>query len=353
MFIQNCWYVAAWQNEIPAGGILARTIANQALALWRDRENKVIAFLDRCCHRGAPLSLGACVGNGLRCNYHGLVFNSAGACVSAPAQDRIPQRARVRTFPVVEQYQWVWVWMGNPADADVSLIPQTPWLDHVEWRYKPGYLHYDTNYLLISDNLLDFSHLPYLHPTSLGGSPDYAAVVPTMEKIDRGVRLTKWVFNTDPPAYSAQFANYAPGTKVDRWAIYDFLVPGVLILDAGMAPTGTGAKDGRRDNALEFRSCQALAPERDNSSHYFFAQAHNFLLDRPDVTEGIYQGLLTAFEEDRVMITAQAQNLAHDPNFKMVPFSVDSALGQFRWVVSKLIKQEQEKAVDKLESVEA
>lgn len=349
MFIKNCWYVAAWDKDVRAEGLLARTITNVPLVFWRDGQGKVVALRDRCCHRAAPLSMGIREGEHLRCRYHGLVFDRDGKCVSSPTQDRIPQRARVQAYPVVERHRWIWVWMGDPDRADASLIPATPWLDHPDWRSIADYLHYDTNYLLITDNLLDFSHLPYLHPTSVGGSPDYAAVLPTMEKKDNGVRLTKWVLGTEPPAYSARYAGYPPGTRVDRWMFYDFLVPGVLLMDSGMAPAGTGAPEGRRTNALEFRGCQAVTPETDSSTHYFFAHPHNFLIDQPEVTRGIHDGLLIAFEEDRAMITAQQRNLAMDPAFHMVPLNVDAALGQFRWVVNQAIRREQEEAVARTE----
>lgn len=341
MFVKNCWYVAGWDKEVPADGFLARTIINVPLVLWRDNEGRVIVFEDRCCHRGAPLSMGRKEGECVRCMYHGLVFDKTGQCVSAPAQDRIPPKAKVQTFPVVESHRWIWVWMGDPALADESLISDTQWLDHPDWRSKDGYLHYDCNYLLITDNLLDFSHLPFLHLTTLGGSPDYAAVLPKLERLDRGVRLTKWVLNTEPPAYSAKFAGYPPGAKVDRWMFYNFVAPGVLLMDSGMAPAGQGAQEGRRDNAIEFRGCQALTPETDTSTHYFFAHAHNFLIDQPEVTSAIHQGVITAFEEDRAMIMAQQKNLSRDADFKMVPLSVDSALSQFRWVIDQLIAREQ------------
>jgi vanillate O-demethylase monooxygenase subunit len=121
---------------------------------------------------------------------------------------------------------------------------------------------------------------------------------------------------------------------------YDFVVPGVLLMNSGMAPAGTGAQEGRRDQALEFRGCQALTPESENSTHYFFAHPHNFLIDQPEVTRGIHEGILTAFEEDRVMITAQQRNLSLNPKFHMLPLDVDAALAQFRWTVTKLVREE-------------
>jgi len=345
MFIRNCWYVAGWDTEVPAEGFLSRTIIDTPLVFWRDANGQVVSLEDRCCHRGAKLSMGRKEdgGNCVRCMYHGLLFDRTGRCISAPAQERIPPQAKVRNFPVVERDRWVWVWMGDPDAADPGLIPDTHWLNDPHWRSLDGYLHYEVNYLLIADNLLDFSHLPFLHPSTLGGSPDYAAVLPKVERSARGVRLTKWVPNTQPPAYSAKYSDYPPGARVDRWTNYDFIVPGILLLDTGMTPAGQGGPDSDRANCVAFRGCQALTPETESSTHYFFAHAHNFLLDSPEVTAEIHAGIEHAFEEDRAMITAQQENLARDPTFKMVPLSVDAALSQFRWVVDQCIARESAK----------
>lgn len=339
MFIKNCWYVAGWDTEVPADGFLVRTITSVPLALWRDQAGKIIAFEDRCCHRGAPLSMGRREGDCVRCNYHGLKFDAKGNCIEIPSQATIPPKFRVRTFPVIEKHKWIWIWMGDPSLADESLIGDTHYLDDPAWASMGGHIHYDVNYLLLCDNLLDFTHLPYLHPTTLGGSPDYAAVLPTVERIDRGVRLSKWVFNTDPPEYSRKFGAYE-GKKVDRWMIYDFVAPGILLMDSGMVPAGGGEKarqTGDRDNALEFRGRQAVTPETENSTLYFFAHPHNFLIDQPEVTKSIMQSIAIAFEEDRGIITAQAANLALDPDFKMMPMAADLGLTQFRRVVQQLL----------------
>ena len=230
--------------------------------------------------------------------------------------------------------------MGDVEKADRSLIPDTQWLDHPEWRSQDGYIHYDVNYLLICDNLLDFSHLPFVHPTTLGGSEDYASVQPKVERIDNGVRVTRWTINTDAPAYAAAVKAW-PG-KVDRWNIYDFTLPAILRMDSGMAPTGTGAREGTRVDAAEFRGCQALTPETENSTHYFFAHPHNFAIDQPDVTRSIHQSVVSAFDEDRDIITAQQKNLALDPAFEMTPFGIDSALSQFRWAVNQRLEEERQ-----------
>jgi len=344
MFIRNCWYVAGWSSEIDQSKFLARTILDVPVVLWRGSQGSPTALEDRCCHRGAPLSKGRREGDCVRCMYHGLKFDASGTCVEIPGQERIPPSMHVKAFPVVERSSWIWIWMGDVDKADPALIPDTHWLHDPEWRSLEGYTHYDTNYLLIADNLLDLAHLPYVHPTTLGGSEDYAANLPKIDLVERGIHVTRWAMNTEPPSFVQKVRPF-PG-KVDRWNIYDFLVPGIFIMDSGMNAAGSGAKDGNRSGAAEFHGCQALTPETENSTHYFFAHPHNFAIDQPEVTASIHQSVVDAFEEDRAMITAQAASLALKGDFRMQAIRADEALGKFRWLVAKMVKDEEaERAV--------
>lgn len=344
MFIQNCWYVAAWSDEVKADHLFSRTIINTPILLWRDSKAQIHAMLDRCCHRHAPLSMGKKLEDAIQCNYHGLVFDSNGQCIHAPVEAKLSHFS-VKTYAVHEANRWIWIWMGDPTAADPSQIPNIWWYDHPRWAYKPnGYLQVAAHYLLIADNLLDFSHLPFVHPSTLGGSADYASVLPSVTRHAQGVRLEKVVKHTQPPGYSKHYAEYPEDALVDRWMYYDFLIPGILLLDVGMYPSDSGSDEEKPDNAISFLSAQAITPENEHNTHYFFAQARDFALDRDEVSEEIYQGILKAFHEDIAMILGQQKNIDLDPTVKAKAFSVDSALSQFRWLIEKRLKAEQQLA---------
>ena len=97
-FLRNAWYVAAWSEELDSG-LMGRTIMNEPIAIFRNAEGKVCAVEDRCCHRGAALTSGKVVENGLQCGYHGLVYDGEGKCVEIPGQDMIPSIARIKHYP--------------------------------------------------------------------------------------------------------------------------------------------------------------------------------------------------------------------------------------------------------------
>lgn len=341
MFIKNCWYVAAWDLEVPADGMLPRTLLDEPVLLYRDTQGRVVALEDRCCHRAAPLSLGRKEGDCVRCMYHGMKFDSSGACVEIPGQDTIPARACVRSYPVVERDRLVWIWMGEPARANADDITDFFWHASPQWRMKPGYLHYQANYQLIVDNLLDFSHLAFVHPTTLG-TQSAAALKPTIARDTQGngmLTISRWYLDDEMPNLHKRVAKFEG--KVDRWQVYQWSPPALLRMDAGSAPTGTGAPEGTRvPEALQFRHTSIQTPETATTSHYWFCQARNFELDNAAMTEQIFADVVVAFEEDRHIIEGQQKILSLLPGRTMIPIAADAGLNQARWLLDRMAKAE-------------
>lgn len=341
MWVKNCWYVAAWDHEVLGDTLLARTVLGVPLLIYRRADGRPVALDNRCPHRQAPLSMGRREGDHIRCMYHGLRFEPGGQCVEIPGQDKVPAKLCSRAYPVVEQGRWLWVWMGEPERADPARIPPTPTLKHPGWRYRPGYMHYRADYRLICDNLLDFSHLSYVHEQTLGGSPNIAEVRPTVARLNdghiEGLAVTRHVNGTVPAPYHQRLGAFTG--PVNRRFAYEFLLPGILLLHADVRPAGNAEDD--LTGALQFDSCQALTPETETTTHYFYMQAHAFRLDDATVTEAIYQSLCRAFEEDRRMIEAQQAQLRAAPGQEMQAIVADQALVQFRRLLQTRVQEEQ------------
>jgi phenylpropionate dioxygenase-like ring-hydroxylating dioxygenase large terminal subunit len=83
-FMRNGWFVAAWPEEVSEKP-LARRLGNEPIVLYREKSGRAVALLDRCPHRGAPLSLGEVVEEDIQCNYHGMVFGDDGRARRIPA----------------------------------------------------------------------------------------------------------------------------------------------------------------------------------------------------------------------------------------------------------------------------
>jgi vanillate O-demethylase monooxygenase subunit len=228
--------------------------------------------------------------------------------------------------------------MGDLDKMDATLIPDTHYLDDARWRGTPGYLHYDANYLLITDNLLDFSHLSYVHEKTLGGSAKYAGIRPKVTRHGRSVRVERWLIDDEPAPFLRNLKTWTG--NVDRWNIYDVVLPGVLLMDSGSAPTGTGVQEGNRVDAAQFFGCQAVTPESEKTSHYFFQQSHGFALDDASVTESLRTSVLAGFLEDKDIILAQQKILDLNPNASMLAMRMDVALGSFRAMLTQAIAEE-------------
>jgi phenylpropionate dioxygenase-like ring-hydroxylating dioxygenase large terminal subunit len=341
MFLRNHWYVAAAEEEV-AGRPLGRTILGEPVVLFRTEDGTPVALEDRCAHRRLPLSMGKMVGNELQCHYHGLRFDRTGQCVRVPGQDLIPPSARVRSYPLVERYRWLWIWMGDPARADPDQITDFHWFADKAWGAKHSYLHVEANWQLVVDNLLDLTHLAFVHETTIGNSALVENAAVKVQRAADNVLVTRWMIDTPAPPTFVKVGGFT--SNVDRWQIIDYTPPAFLRLDVGATPTGTGAPQGRRVNGISMRNLNAITPETDTTSHYFWGQAHDFDVDNPEMTEKIFQQINAAFHEDVAVFTAQQRSIAQRPDAPQIDINADTGAIQARRIIDRLYAQEQAEA---------
>jgi phenylpropionate dioxygenase-like ring-hydroxylating dioxygenase large terminal subunit len=340
MFAKNTWYVAAWADEVTrTARPFARTLLNEPVVLFRGESGKVAAFEDRCCHRALPLRHGDVVGNSLRCAYHGLEFGQTGQCMRIPGQEKIPAKARVKSYPVVEKDDLIWIWIGDPEKAEGSKVPDYPWHQDSGWRYKKNTYLIEANHLFIYDNLLDLTHLGYVHRQTIGGDAETHFEASTdIKRTSKGVRVERWMLDcVPPPTYTSAFT--FGKEHVDRWQEIEF-EPGLVRIYTGAKDTGTGALQGERENSFGFRGLNAMTPETEHTCHYFWSAAHNFRINEPAVTEEIYRNIVVTFGEDKEIIESQYRNIQCDPGRPFVDIAFDVAPVQARRVWEAMIKAE-------------
>lgn len=337
-FIMNAWYVCAWPHEVAPGAILARTICNQALVLFRDAAGNAVALEDRCCHREMPLAKGWMEAGTVRCSYHGLRFDGTGKCVEIPGQPNIPPRARVRSFPLVERYGWLWLWPGDADKADPALIPTIfERMDHPEWTACGGTTYVKCQYQLISDNLLDLTHETYIHRTSLGNQ----AVVeyPITTKSDAAsVIVRRDIPNHDPAPFWKAMLHRRIGEHVpaDRWQVIHFQAPANVVLDVGATPTGRPRSEG-----AEGCNTNAITPETEDSTWYFWGFARKFSREDPALSQKLVEAITNIFEEDREACEAVHQVMKRNPGRPIVDVNADQGTVLARRMVAERIKGEQ------------
>ena len=339
-YVRNAWYVAAWSHELEAGTPFPASILDEPIVIYRGDSGRMAALEDRCVHRLAPLSLGRCEGDRLRCMYHGLLYDPDGAVAEIPGQELIPKNARVRSYPIADRHTWIWVWMGDPALADEALIPPAVGLSDPDYILGHGHLDYAAEAQLINDNLLDFSHLTYVHANSFGAGPQFAQNLPKLEPLDRGVRFSRWMVDT----YGQSSRKSA--VPIDSYMTYDFLIPGVLLMWSGNYPQGTAKKLDFAAPALEdaqagvtFTS-QAVTPLGPKQARYFFSWGPR----RGHGDEALRDRLLelagVAFGEDKTMIEAQQKVIDRSPGVRIMPTAHDKGVTIFARLVERLAKAE-------------
>jgi phenylpropionate dioxygenase-like ring-hydroxylating dioxygenase large terminal subunit len=339
MFLRNAWYIAAWADELKDRP-LGRRILNEPVVLFRDQSGRAAALLDRCCHRSAPLSLGEVVPGGIQCGYHGLTFDGSGACIAVPGQSRIPEDARIRSYPVVEKDQLLWIWMGDSARADQSKIVDFPYHnDRAYWPNKHDCYPIKGNYMLMVDNLMDLTHLGYLHAKTVGGNP--AAHVNAEMKTTRtvtGIKFTRWMRNSVPPPSYVRAAGFSG--RVDRWQEFEWVAPSSILQWTGAADAGTGAYEGKREGGFQFRLFHGLTPETETSCLYFWSCANGYRQNEPEATEQLYREIAPTFVEDKEMVAAQQARLTEFGEAGLVDIASDANRMIMRRFMERLIAEE-------------
>ncbi len=335
-FLENAWYMAGWAHEVADAG-LVREICGQKLFIYRLADGSLAAVADRCPHRFAPLSLGTRDGDLVVCPYHGLAFGPDGACKRNPFAEKIPAGAQVPAFAVCEQDGIVWLWRGARDSAEASLIPAFPFVpDAPGWRTLTGYTLMEANYEYGTDNLMDLSHIEFVHKGSFAGQGVIFAGKHSVEQ-DGDTLHSKWWMPDIPPPSVAQGV-FAPDVKVDHWLDMRWNAPASMRLNIGVCPHGAP-----REAGFEVPQAHILTPANDRQTHYFWSTSRPAQGPEPEVDAMLRMLFSQAFdEEDKPLIEAAYGNVKGD--FwaeKPLSLGIDQGGTRARRVLEKLVREEQ------------
>lgn len=342
--IRNAWYVGLWSNELPVGKLVAQKILNMPVVFFRKEDGRPAAITDRCSHRFVPLSMGALLpGDRVQCAYHGLEFAGDGKCVNNPHPPcTITPAAHIRSFQVVEKHSMVWIWMGDKP-ADPSLIPDYSFIDsspplHVT---EPGYLMIKASYELIVNNLLDLSHVVYLHAGVLG-SPGIVQSDVEVRTDGDVVRVSRFAKDVETPG---MFKIMAPEGELDRGDSFTSIAwyaPSNLLLKTGSCKTGHPQESGTGYLAIHL-----LTPETDRTTHYRFSAVRwNVLTQGDELNESIRLKIaelrLFAFaEQDGPVVEAQQRRIDESETvLKPVLLTIDAGTVRCKRILDGLLSQD-------------
>lgn len=341
MFLRNCWYAAAWERTVSDAPV-GVTIIGEKVALYRLSDGTFAGLADACPHRKLPLSMGRVKGDVLECGYHGLQFDCTGSCVAAPTNGTVPPGAAVRSFPVVARYGLLWIWMGEADLADPDQIFEVRHWDDPAWGRTDGDdMIVRCHHLYIADNLLDPSHVAWVHLSSFAGSgTDDTPMEVTLD--DRGVTVWRWLHDTAPPPFYAPYLPFEGPT--DRKQVYEVRYPSNALITAVFAPAGTGGEG--RDLPPEtfvMDSYNFLTPVDEHTTHYFWFQTRNVAPDDHEVSRRFAASVRDAFSEDKVILEAVQRGMDEMTERGEQNLNLRSDVGgvRFRRRLAQLIDAEQ------------
>jgi phenylpropionate dioxygenase-like ring-hydroxylating dioxygenase large terminal subunit len=325
-YLRNAWYVAGFGDELPTGKLLARTFLDEPLVLFRRPDGSIAALYDRCPHRFAPLSMGTlCEGGAsVQCRYHGLRFDGSGACVHNP-QGPAPKAATVRSYPVCERDGLIWLWMGDTRAADEALIPDysavTAAPEHATVR---GYMPTACRFDLFVDNILDLSHVDYLHPTTLGSGALSRTRPQVSEPTQRSVKI-EWNSSGDlaPAAFDTHLRQQ--GQPTDQWTEVAWTAPSTTRLCAGATLQGEGRAAG-----VGTMNLHLATPESATTVHYWYWSTRDFAVSAEanafitPLIEGVFRN------EDKPMLEAQQRRVGAADLLALNPVLLPADAGSVR-----------------------
>ena len=338
MFLRNCWYIASRSQDI-GQHLVARTMLKENVVLFRTGDGGVVVLEDACPHRKLPLSRGRLLGDVVECGYHGLQFDCSGTCVLAPSQDRIPPTATIRSYPAVEKWGFVWVWMGEPEKADESKIYEIENYESPDWGMTDGgTLELDCHYLWLTDNLLDPTHVAWVHQSSFA-APGTGDTPLEIETLDNGVVVSRWISDQLPPPYYAPLVKFTG--NCDRLQHYEVRLPSICINRSIFTPAGTGGNASQLDEkAYVMVSYNFMTPIDDERTTYYWFQHYNTDPGDAAIAKQLNEGAKTAFNEDREVLEAVHYGMKNKttPNLNL---GLDAGSLHFRRMLDKVIWAEQ------------
>ena len=338
MYLKNTWYVAGWSKDFDRT-LKAETLLGEQIVIYRTESGEPVALEDACPHRKLPLSMGNLKGDTVECGYHGLTFDCRGACVAAPTQPGLlPKKATVKSYPVVDRYRLLWIWMGDPDRADPDDIFPIENFDNPDWGYTDGgEMEIACNYLWIVDNLLDPSHVAWVHVTSFaGGGTDGTPL--DVEKTDRGIIVSRWIYDQPPSPYYAGLVKFEG--HCDRKQHYEMCYPAIALNMSIYSPAGTGGPDKPHvDKTYVNISYNFMTPIDEGRSKYIWFQHRNTDPQDKAVSEQMNKGAVMAFQEDKVILEAVQKGMS-DMTTPNIDLGLDAGAKLFRKGLGSLITAE-------------
>src|SRR5437870_4431311 len=180
--MRRYWQPAALAEELPIGGApLPIRLLSEDLVLFRDDQGRPGLLGIHCSHRGADLSYGRLEDGGLRCIYHGWLYDINGRCLEQPGEpagSTFHEKIKHSAYPCRELGGFILAYMGP---GEPPLVPNYEFLTVPDDQRFETKFHQDCNYLQGNEGNIDPTHNSYLHARFDQGMPDTTDGCPALD----------------------------------------------------------------------------------------------------------------------------------------------------------------------------
>ena len=333
---RNMWWCAAHRREITETPI-SRWLLEKPIVLYRLADGTPVALDNRCPHRWAPLSQGTVINDQLVCPYHGMEFGADGVCTKVPTQDTIPKSAKVQSYPLKEAGAFVWIWMGDPEAIDHDPVDMSYTIDP-EWSFVDGYYSVNANWVLIRENVLDLTHIAFLHANTFKQN-DWDNVPEVSMEGETIIYRQDFAPSPLSPLFCAGFG-FEDGKVVKREQEGRMPSLAVSFSDWIIHDIDAGAEE-RVDYLM--RGCHIVTPGKRGETHYFWGAAFDVPGIPTDVAAKTKASVTAAFDEDRELLEAMQAQISSDPrglDYTEINLAADGAGVRVRQILARKLAAE-------------
>lgn len=332
--IREHWYVAGYADEFD-DGLSERRFLDRSVVIYRTSDGELVALQNRCAHRSFPLSHGWREGDAIRCRYHGAKYDAEGRLVEVPSMAGCP-RVALRRYPMRRSGPLAWIWMGEGEPGE---LPDTSWLD-AGWTYVTGHYPLAGNWLLMAENLMDLTHIPFLHASSLGFSKGFAEIAIKLDVRSDGLRFHR----DNPPGYQRsgfmrpELSDAIEAAGFHARSAVDFVSPALTV--------GGGTFDIEKPEmtgqpVYRWQVAHFTTPMSRTETHYWYFHSRNYALDDAGLSDRIRTLVVAAFEEDRFAIEhVQRMHDGDGHPYREVQFKSDGPAVAMRRIVAAMARAE-------------
>jgi phenylpropionate dioxygenase-like ring-hydroxylating dioxygenase large terminal subunit len=285
--LEDYWFILCESKDVKKKPRSFKLL-NKDIAVYRNSENKALAFIDRCPHRNVPVSEGRICNGNLVCRFHGWEFNQDGQCVKVPGmmETEKVKAAKLKKYEIREQEGYIWICL-NPDSGRQPHIPAH--IADQAMKTTAFRTHLKCGSMNIAENFLDPFHTPFVHSGIIRTESKRYRNHIMPQHIENGLEV---LYYKDKP--QSGFISYF-GREVNK-DLGRFLMPGIIELEyyAG--------------NDLEFVNTMYITPRTETeSSIYFKASLRPYILPVSLVFGIAGFAIKVALKQDKVILEKQTE----------------------------------------------